>query len=82
MSPHNQPVSIVADGRERLRNASRYHEVRAQLRAEILARRSTEWTHASRWRQVWLRLEIERELSAELAKRFPQRALYFAGGRA
>jgi hypothetical protein len=56
----------------------RFREVRAQLRSDMLARHANELSRASRWRRFWVRLRIEREVNAELAKRFPRRALYFA----
>jgi len=69
---------IVADGYRRLRGTDAYRDERARLLAEARRRRGDELACASLWQRISVNWEIEREVRAKLAKRFPREALYAA----
>ena len=72
---------IVADGYGRLCGADGYNEDRARLLAEARQRRAGELARGSLWQRVSVNWEIEREVRAKLAKKYPRWALYAARGR-
>jgi hypothetical protein len=69
---------IVADGFRRLRKTGAYEDERTRLIAEARRRRGDELACASLWQRISVNWEIEREVRAKLAKRFPREALYAA----
>ncbi len=72
------PPKIVVDGPQRLRRGDNYEEVRKQLLVEIAQRFELQRAGASIWGRICIDLRIRREVRAELMKRFPEGALYFA----
>ena len=70
------PPRIVSDGLNRIRRRKECEAVKARLMTEARERHSNEpWT-ASFFGQIWLRIVIEREVRAQLAKMFPPSSLY------
>lgn len=70
---------IVADGFLRMGRNHAYMEERARLLSEARLRRGDELACASLWQRVSVNWEIEREVRAKLAKRYPRWALYARG---
>jgi hypothetical protein len=73
-----QSPKIVADGRERLREAGGYEDERRCLRAELARRVEFERANVSWWKRLWLEVRLRRAVHTELKKKFPPGALYVA----
>lgn len=55
---------------------------RREARRELRLRHAAELAHASLWRTLVIYLRIEREVSAEMKRRFPPGALHASGASA
>ena len=53
-------------------------EIRRRIRQEVEVRFSEQRSNAGFWRRLLIDLAIEREVEAEMKRRFPPRALYLA----
>jgi hypothetical protein len=53
-------------------------EARRAIRRNVGARYEAERKHGGFWRQLMIRVKIEREVAAELKRRFPPHALFAA----
>jgi hypothetical protein len=71
---------IVHDAFGRFGRGKAYQEERARLRAEARRRMADALACASLWRRVSIYWEIERQVRAELQKKYPRWALYAACG--
>jgi hypothetical protein len=70
------PTRIVSDSLSRIRRSKEYAATKARLMTEARERHSKETRAAHFWGQIWLRVVIEREVRAQLAKMFPPSGLY------
>ena len=73
-----QSTKIVADGRERLREAGGYEEERRRLRAELARRVEFDCARMSWWNRLWLEVKLRHAVHTELRKKFPPGALHVA----
>jgi hypothetical protein len=72
----NDRPQIVADGRERLQEAKDASVARQRIAAEVWDEFQEEFSSASFWRRLWLRVKIRRELRTRMDREFPPDALY------
>ena len=66
----------VSESLARIRQSKEYAAAKARLMTEARERHSQETLATHFWGRIWLRVVIEREVRAQLAKMFPPSALY------
>ena len=56
-------------------------EARREIRKQLKERYREEIARSGFWREILIRIKIEREVAAELKRRFPPHALYLSESR-